>query len=206
MMKSSFEKAIETYEKCRDDLNSSRATLFSETGENLFSSENYNRYEECVERYFHCLYEILKCGKHDEDVKKSITSKSSYVRCVALNIVKDGFFDKDFMKSIIPTLIELAINGNDDDIVVARKILIRKYEDKNDLIAALPNIVTNLLNLHENSDDLYYIYNNAGRVMSFIGAHEELEKHILFGENHINEEIKESVDEFKELLHKGNMR
>lgn len=197
-MKRSFHDTLLAFEENEKNLNFARNKLFFECNNNLFLSEHYELYEENLERYFFGLSRFFENGMHEESIKESLTSKDSRLRRTVLQIIKDGFFSDNFMQTVACQLLRLAVHGNDNDRVLTGKIFSRKYSEKSNLIALLPECAFQIFfQIEADSDDAYYVYQNIGHIMLDLNARNLFREYILLGEKHENSEVRELAAEFK---------
>lgn len=197
-MERSFHDTLLAFEENEENLNSARQKLFSKCNNDLFLSGHYESYEESLERYFFGLSRLFENGMHEESIKESLSSKDSHLRRTVLQIIKDGFFSDNFMQTVACQLLKLAVEGNDNDRVLTGKIFSRKYGEKSNLIALLPECAFPIfVQLEADSDDAYYVYQNIGHIILDLNARNLFREYILLGEKHENSEVRELAAEFK---------
>jgi hypothetical protein len=158
----SFDEVLIAYSENETKLNLARHKIFSICNENLFLSKYLDPYEESVENYFLKLNRLFEGGLYDESIKTGINSKDPHLRRLVLQIIKDGFFSDEFLQEIACDLLILSIDGNDNDRILAEKILSRRYDDKSILIELLPGCISRCFSeLEVDPEDAYYAYKNS---------------------------------------------
>jgi hypothetical protein len=199
-MNLSFDDAIVFYEQQENNFNEAKRRFFIKNEGNLFFSSKIDDYEFHQENYFLSINKFFLRHDFSCEIEKAFDSKDKRLRINVLKITKDCILSEYLIYKLSPKILISAITGSEDEAILARKILKRRFNKKNHLIDCLSKLAPELLRNFHNDDENYHIYKYMGQVIVLLKAREIFSQYLEYGFSSSKADIRELAEEFKEKM------
>lgn len=179
---------------------SRRQIFFPQNRSSIVSEEKLALYEETEQRYFEFLHQFFMNKKNEALIYNFLDSSDSYERYLGLSILIDGFPSKELLSKLVNKIVAFCIEGNDQELVLGRKLVKLKMSNCNNLLeAAVDRIMCSLDNLLKSCEDFYYLYLNLGILILAISPTPLplADSYLKWGKQHLNDDqVKETYFAF----------
>ncbi|MDF9621096.1 hypothetical protein P5705_25925 [Pseudomonas entomophila] len=160
------------------------------------SWSNYELHERVTNQYGYDVRSLYL--QYEPDLMEMLRSDSSEDRRVSLKVARDGLLDFSCSDSFVEKIINISIDGNEEEMLLARGILASRgwTSGRDELVG---RIVSGFC-----SDGVdYYTYKNVGEFLCVVGSKSLLEAHIKLGEGSQDEDIVELANDLSLHFFRG---